>query len=229
MANPQPSFQAESFSPLAGVGRALIITLWLTIALKVVAMGVTIYSGAMQYDGSMNPKMWHYIFLMSGVGLLRSIVSIVFTVFLCKWTYRAYKNLYWFGAQGLEAKPKLVVWSWFIPFANLVYPYRYTCDIWRASDPRASTNDWKQNKIPNEVRWWWATWLAGFIVPTIISMIAVVALAEHKGSQVQAQTASAMLSHVLFIISSVLSIRIIQNITERQEHKNHALAQSADL
>lgn len=51
------------------------------------------------------------------------------------WIYRARQNLSAFRVESFEFSPAGVVWSFCIPFLNLVQPYSAVREIWQASDP----------------------------------------------------------------------------------------------
>lgn len=71
------------------------------------------------------------------------------------WVYRANLNCRGF-AQNLTFNPGMAVGCYFIPFANLVYPYQAMQEIWKVS---LNPANWKMEKGSVLVGFWWALWL----------------------------------------------------------------------
>lgn len=85
-------------------------------------------------------------------------------VFLvCRFTFRAMKNLYTAGSRTPEMSPTGAVLWYFVPFANLVLPSLGMSQIHHASIEE--TGRLNQSRL---VSWWWATWILA-IVATVIS------------------------------------------------------------
>lgn len=86
------------------------------------------------------------------VALPGAIAGIAAAVLVIVWCYRARKNLDAFPGAAPSLGPGWAVGGWFVPFANLVIPYRVVAQIARASLWRSRT--------PRYVMLWWAAWLA---------------------------------------------------------------------
>jgi hypothetical protein len=83
------------------------------------------------------------------------------------WYYRSCMNLRAFNNQGLKYSPWLAAFSFLIPIANLALPYLIALEIWKASDPDASTVGWKQSKNGTMVILWWLS----FFIMLVLSFI----------------------------------------------------------
>ena len=100
------------------------------------------------------------------LGLLtigRFAVFVLTAIAYLVWLHRAYSNLNPLGAMGLEYTPGMAVGGWFIPFANLVIPYKVVKETWQESDPLIAepVEDWQQSGAPGWLAAWWGCWLAG--------------------------------------------------------------------
>lgn len=74
-----------------------------------------------------------------------------------RWILRVARNARALGAQGMEVSAGWAVGWYFVPFANLIKPFRAMDEIWRAS---ASAAQWRQLATPALLRFWWGCWLA---------------------------------------------------------------------
>lgn len=63
------------------------------------------------------------------VGGLQLIAFIACAVFFIRWFRRAYANLHRYGIAHLEYKESMALWSFCIPFVNLVRPLRIAREI----------------------------------------------------------------------------------------------------
>lgn len=62
------------------------------------------------------------------------------------------------GAKNLAYTPGWCVGAWFIPFANLWWPYQAVREIWKTS---VNPSDWQNLKTPVILPLWWACFLIG--------------------------------------------------------------------
>lgn len=80
------------------------------------------------------------------------------------WHVAAARNLRALGHRHLDHSPASHAWWWFVPFANLVMPYRATSELVGASivdEP----DDFPA--APDSMPAWWGLWLAGNILSNI--------------------------------------------------------------
>jgi len=68
------------------------------------------------------------------------------------WVFRASDNSHGFGAKRMQYSPGWAVGSWFIPIANLVWPYQAIKEVYLVSrDPK----NWKKDNVVSIVEFWW--------------------------------------------------------------------------
>lgn len=72
-----------------------------------------------------------------GLALVEIVVYIATVVFFLMWVYRARENLTAFGVgkRQLQYSSGWAVGSFFVPFVNLVVPYRAMKELWQKSGP----------------------------------------------------------------------------------------------
>lgn len=127
-------------------------------------------------------------------GVVRALLLCVAIVLFLIWIYRAHANLQRFQLERLEFTPGWTVGYFFIPFANLVYPYRAMQEIWKGSSSETPPDDseaWQDQPGSKLVIYWWVAYLlnnfawlasnafdnAAKAAPTIPTLIAVTRVA----------------------------------------------------
>ncbi|HET6430690.1 DUF4328 domain-containing protein [Dyella sp.] len=96
-------------------------------------------------------------YLQRVIALARLPLLLITFVLGGRWILRVARNARALGAKGMEVSAGWAVGWYFIPFANLVKPFRAMDEIWRAS---ASAAQWQQLTTPALLRFWWGCWLA---------------------------------------------------------------------
>lgn len=225
MPNEQLVVVAEPFIPLERITEKVIRLLYVNIGTGVFGLIISAFSALMAWQGKGNIEDTEFgLWFMLAFCVLSLIIWSVTVVQFCKWMYRAYKNLLWFGVQNLHGTPARAVCSWFIPFANLVWPYRYMRDIWQNSDVRSSALPSNKEELPRAFGWWWGVWWLQCFIGFLSIWI------SFKAGDKPSLGANVldMLAGVFYVIAALLLIRIVNGITERQEHKNHAMTKVAN-
>jgi len=107
-------------------------------------------------DNMMGAAIALVIFLLA---ILEFVIYITTAVFFLMWIHRAYKNLHALNpANRLNYSPGLAVGSFFIPFANLILPYRVVKEIWQKSWPGDEALLYAPSP-PATFPVWWTIWL----------------------------------------------------------------------
>lgn len=141
--------------------------------------------------------------VFDGIAVTGSIIS---AIAVAMWIHRAHANLYLFGMDGLEFTPGWSVGWFFIPFANLVMPFRAMKELWNRSLSHDGILEPPQTLL---VLWW-----AGYILNNIVTNVAV---RLPFGPVMQ----SALIGGaVLMILSAICLIQIIRRVTALQNQSN---------
>lgn len=159
---------------------------------------------------------------VTAIGLLKLITYVATVVMFSTWIHRAYGNLPALGNQreGLEYSPRWAVGGFFIPFANLVVPYKVTREIWTKSDPAIRGDDdfmFAQPATAALVGAWWAFWIISNVADNIVFRLSR-----------NAETAESMLwvtklnigAALLEIPAAILAILVVREINRRQEERS---------
>ena len=103
--------------------------------------------------------------LMQVTGYISAGIYVLTAIPFAMWIYRANLNCRGF-AHDLSFTPGMAVGCYFIPFANLVFPYQAMQEIWKAS---LNPANWKMEKGSILVGFWWILWLIhGFLSYALI-------------------------------------------------------------
>lgn len=153
--------------------------------------------------------------LIAMANLLCLIICIIFFI---RWFRRAYYNLH--TLDGFGNRPRFeegwAAGGWFVPFMNLIRPYRIMMEIWESNERRA--NNASSPASVTMVGWWWAVWIIYNVVGNIANRL------ELKSTDIDtAKAANVMdvISNVFGVIALVLVIKIISVVStwERQVYE----------
>jgi hypothetical protein len=137
------------------------------------------------------------------------IVAIVNIVLWCMWLHRAARNVNEAGFERFEFTPGWAVGWHFIPFANLVQPFKVMRQIWNASAADANDLD---SSAPN-VNLWWGTWLASGILGNASTRIA---LQAESPDTLYFGVVLAAVSSVAALIAIPTAMKMLRDIVDGQ-------------
>jgi hypothetical protein len=189
-------YALPSYTSLTRLCNELMAMLYLNIVIDLIQSVLAVLPGCAAAAGDVS----------FGEFLLVITTAIVFL----RWTYLAHKNLLAFGATNLWFTPSFAVGCFFIPVFNLVAPALAIIEIWKASNPEYlyAYPGWQKIKAPKVIVCWWLAWLCcnimGFVAPTTLG-----------GNRIVAYGAT----FLLCATSAILAVRVLREITARQEEK----------
>jgi uncharacterized protein DUF4328 len=132
------------------------------------------------------------------------------------WQYRAHANLRALGVSGLKYSPGWAVGWWFIPFANVVVPFLVMRELWKASDPEASSLDWIARRATALLGLWWASRLLanvflqiGFVLDDNLNAL----------SDLRTEAWMFVLANLALLGFGALALALVRSIDQRQARK----------
>lgn len=132
-------------------------------------------------------------------------------VLFCIWLHRAADNLRALGASRLEFTPGWTVGWFFVPFANLVMPYRTVRELWLAS---RWPSGWRARAVVLPVLLWWLA----YVLSGILGRIKHVMLAHARGAaDVLAVSRVEITGMVLFLVAALAFVNIVGDIEAAQD------------
>jgi hypothetical protein len=158
--------------------------------------------------------------LLVGAGALAQLLALITSAFLSlKWIYRVSLNAHAL-ADGMSMSPGWNVGWFFVPVANLWFPWKGIRESWAVS---ADPAKWKAVKRPPILVWWWGFWIVSGIAGSMAFRI------QLNSGTVGAATASDMaviVSDLLGVPTDLLFILVVRRLTAMQVGAlaSHALA-----
>lgn len=166
------------YRSVAFQAKAITILLVLLSAIHLLA-AVADTSGFLLFEGYSDPQAevnvgLELAIVVTVVALAAAsvLVYLAAVVFVCVFMYRANANLRALGATHLTYTPGWCVGYWFIPFANLVSPYRAMKELYLCSESPTDSN-WKNGAVLSAFQPWWACWLIGSFLSRIETRLAL--------------------------------------------------------
>jgi len=146
------------------------------------------------------------------------IIYLATVVFFCVWLYRAHRNLQAFRpAGGIEYSSGLAVGSFFIPFANLVIPYRAVKELWQKSGPPDEAL-FSEPGAPALFPIWWTFWLLASFAGNLSMRLTLNEKVPDSSATVVSVAASA-----LSIVAAICAYLVVDAIDKRQEETSGKL------
>ncbi len=154
---------------------------------------------------------------LRAAGVIGIVLLIATVVVWLVWQYRSHANLRALGAGNLRFTPGWVVGWWFIPFADIVFPYLTMRELLKASDPGAGVADWAARRTPALLGLWWAAFLARSVLSSIAGTIN--RHATSVGQLVQGHTVG-LVGIVIEFTAALLAILVVREVDRRQSAKS---------
>lgn len=193
-----------------GIGFSLI-----SVVLSYVQL--TLSPDILEAGGEPSPDEMILAFALMGVYFLVLSVYLVTIVTFLIWLHCSYKNLLAFGANGLKASPGWAVGYWFIPILNLFKPLFIVNEVWNNSDYRQGGThriSYSNTSSPKLHTSWWFAWIVSNVSDRIGSRMI---LNPSDSTTAYSGHLIIILSEIASILAAFCLIKIVANITQRQE------------
>jgi len=155
------------------------------------------------------------IFLLA---LLDFFIYLTTVVFFLMWLHRAYDNLRAFDpSRPLNHSARWAVGSFFVPFVNLVVPYRAVKEVWQKS---GAPDESFLSEVSPPARFpvWWCFWLlAGFAGNISLRGSFSESVPESVATMIS------MVASALSIVAAVFAYLVVDAIDKRQEETSGRL------
>ncbi len=151
-------------------------------------------------------------------------------VVFCMWIHRSYSNLVAAGVSGLRYTPRRSVAAFFIPFVNLVRPFRVVNEIWGASRNLAAGSALAPGDARKETHWtvgvWWLSMLLGNGYARVTSAMLDAAKTPADFERYASQS---LVADAVTLIAAAMAIVIVRTISGWQETARIAQAGRAAM
>ena len=147
------------------------------------------------------------------ISLLYSILLFLSIILIGRWLYVSAKNNHLYEVKNLKFKPGWAIGWYFIPFANLIMPYRSMKETYKASFKR---DDWESISVPYDIPIWWITWLITNILFNVSSRIYFSAINNLSYENLKFVLYIDISGDIFLIVNAIFLIRIVRVISFNQ-------------
>lgn len=228
----QPLMSVARFR--SGRTRAMATLIFLGIGIFADVVGVLANSIELATGNIMDPNSDEinvFILLELGLGLLMLTAGITTIVLFCMWLYRVADNLTALGHPRhlQQYSPGWAVGSFFVPFVNLVIPYRAVREVWVKSGPDYQPDTfsaYSDTSTPIYFKLWWGFWLASNVINNIATRAY---FGANTRSEMSAATQIDIVGSLLTIPAAVFAIMVVKSIDQRQEERSRRVQYMPNL
>ncbi|MCP3753667.1 DUF4328 domain-containing protein [Streptomyces sp. TBY4] len=195
-----------------GLATALTVLLSAIGGISLVLSGAGLYRSGLQDDLVSGPSaeasesLSGLDSLTIPLDFLHDVLYLATAVVFVVWFHRVRCNGQVFRPDGFTQSAGWAIGGWFIPFANLFFPYRTARQTWDASTQYAPDGTHRQVSGSPVVAWWLA-----FVVSAVLDRVAsrqyIAALSHEALSDAAAFMAAAELSVAAAALLAVLFVR----------------------
>ena len=203
----------------AQITKILLIVLAILNAVSMVVTALTLVFPPVDEGADVESNLGGVLMLLMtfGVSVITFIVYVATVVVFCMWLYRCAKNVVAFGTPRslINYSPGWTVGSFFVPFANLVIPYRAMKEVWENS--RQSTGTLLYSSAPAWFPIWWTFWLLSNFATNLYFRLTFNEKVDRYVAGVLGVAADS-----LTVVAAILAIVIIGEIDKRQEEASRS-------
>ncbi|MGW7476455.1 DUF4328 domain-containing protein [Streptomyces cyaneofuscatus] len=143
---------------------------------------------------------------------VQSTVFLVTGILFILWFHRTRRNAEVFDPSVQKMGPGWAVGGWFVPVANLWFPYRVADGIWTGSAPIGPEGG--RTAVPRALlNFWWALWIATLLSDQITARAQDTSMEPGQQAHALALVAAA---DALEIAAAVLAILFVRALTRMQ-------------
>ncbi|MER5765558.1 DUF4328 domain-containing protein [Streptomyces sp. NPDC002082] len=153
--------------------------------------------------------------LSNFVGLVQGLTTLATIVVFILWFHRVRCNAAVFRPDGFSQSAGWAIGGWFVPIANLFFPYRTARETWDASTQNAPDGSFRSASGAPVVAWWLAL-VAGWILDVVSSYQygkAVGTAAVRDASSLGA------VADLTMVVAAVLAVLFVRKLTAMQRVK----------
>ncbi|MFD7381930.1 DUF4328 domain-containing protein [Streptomyces anulatus] len=208
-----------------GLSRAVIALLGCVIASDLFVIGAGLHLRGLWEGLAADESLNIYIDpglraqeLYDRAGSAQTAAFLATAVLFIIWFHRTRRNAEVFESGVQRMGPGWAVGGWFVPIANLWFPYRVASGIWEASVRLDPDGGWRT--VPKTVlNLWWGGW----VVSVLASRIAVGQWNRaREPEQISDAAALVAAADALDLVAAVLAIVYVRTVTRMQVERAEA-------
>ncbi|MFF1409001.1 DUF4328 domain-containing protein [Streptomyces sp. NPDC058289] len=146
------------------------------------------------------------------VGFAQSVTMLATVVVFIMWFHRVRCNAEVFRPDGFSQSAGWAIGGWFVPIANLFFPYRTARETWDASTQFAPDGSYRQVSGAPVVAWWLA-----FAGGQVLGRISAWKYANAIGAEaVRDACVFGMAADLTMVVAAVLAVLFVRKLTALQ-------------
>lgn len=198
---------------LSARGRATAITVLVIVELVIGVLATAAWATAGNHVGEDLSSSLGAFASASAMDSFGGLISLATTIVFLTWVYRSIANLSPLGSMNSAFTPSGAVWSFFIPFINLVRPHQVMATIWRESQPPAvNENGLYLPRKTTLVHWWW-----GLVLFGIVAAVSTISFAPLSVERLRSLASEQVVLHMLRLPTGILFLLMIRGAQKRQD------------
>ena len=198
----------------AGIVKILLIASAVVsgVSLVVESLSLAFPPVTEELDPADNPASFVIALMIFLVAVLSLIIYVATVVFFLMWLYRAHDNLRAFNPwHRPDYSPGWAVGSFFIPFVNLVVPYRAVKEVWQKSIPPDEALLAAPGP-PAHFPIWWLFWLLASFAGNISMRVSF-----NESVDESTATIISIVAGALSVVAALFAYLVVDAIDKRQE------------
>jgi hypothetical protein len=144
------------------------------------------------------------------IGLIISIITIVFFIL---WFRRAYFNLHVIHSSEVSHAEGLAAAAWFIPFSNVILPYRIMREIWNGTQ-RALPHKYANVEPAVLLGIWWALYI---VMGIAVTMSIRLGLYIQTFDDLLPMAIASIAAEVITIPAAFITIHVIKKVSSFED------------
>ncbi|MET9464564.1 DUF4328 domain-containing protein [Streptomyces sp. NPDC006544] len=218
---PQPPQFIDVLRSPQGLATALTALLCVCAALALAASGIGLYAWKLRGDLVADPRDSVRESLevadssLVPIGAWQLLTGLATAVVFLVWFYRVRCNGQVFRPDGFSQSTGWAVGGWFVPLANLFFPYRTAREIWDASTQHAPDGSYRPTSGALVIAWW-LTFVGGRTLDFLSSRKS---LAAETAEAVRDADLFAAMADLTTFGAAVLAVLFVRKLTAMQRVK----------
>lgn len=209
---PDPStVKPSAFRPATRRANILIGLLWLNLVSSLSACVIELWGmqtiGAFLEDRATIADLERFDTVFAMSGFLDAAVFVLAAIAWLAWESRTVDNESPLGIGPSPWTPGWAIGWWFIPFANLVQPYRIMRDVYRRHHAGAGTGI-------GTVKVWWALWLISSIITNLASRLWLIL---ENLNDIQAGLALWLIADLVSLALVIPAVKLVRSIQDQAD------------
>ena len=221
----QPYKSARKRANLTTAALAIFALVMILSIVQAYAENKLIITGLLHGGTGPNKALTDSLLRSQALSATWTLMRIITVVTFLTWIHRAYLNLRPLLNEAQHYSPVMSITWWFIPFLNLIMPYKVMKELSAGSapdPPQTGQSKGTKRKISPLIGPWWGSFLSADLV---LGAGALTAWDDFQTlDALRTLNTLTIIGDTIALLAAVLAILIVQKITSHQEEKQETIS-----